>query len=71
MSGPKVVVYRYNGLRGTQETIVDEEDEVILPKKDDLIYRKGRPWKVAQVMQELSKDSKTPTIFVFLTDQPN
>jgi hypothetical protein len=71
MSGPKVVVYRYNGLRGTQETVVDEEDEVILPKKDDLICRKGRPWKVAQVMQELSKDSKTPTIFVFLTDQPN
>jgi hypothetical protein len=49
MASIKQVVYRYNGDPNTEEPLVDYDDEIPIPNKDDVIQRNGASWKVIQV----------------------
>jgi hypothetical protein len=49
MASIKQIVYRYNGDPNTEEPLIDYDDEIPIPNKDDVIQRNGTSWKVIQV----------------------
>ena len=66
----KQFVYRYNGVQGSEEVEPDLDGEIPVPQKDQVIARKGKNWKIVNVLIEESLSAKgpIPVVRVFLTD---
>jgi hypothetical protein len=68
MADPKRIIYRYNGNARNQEVVEDLFDEVILPRRGNVVLRKGKKWAVVSVMTE-STCQALPTAWIFLTEK--
>ena len=66
----KQVVYRCNGDAKTDEVEVDRDGEISVPNQGDVLVRKGKNWKVAAIMTEMSvtDPQQYPVVRVFLGD---
>jgi hypothetical protein len=62
-------VYYYELERGLTETEDDLLAEIPIPKRGDIIHRKGKAWLVSTVLTSDSSDIRTlvPVYRVFLT----
>jgi hypothetical protein len=65
----KQVVYRYNGVEGSDETEVDLNGEIPTPNQGDILQRKGKNWKTVHVTTQVSSDGSIPVVRIFLTDK--
>ena len=69
MTKGRQFVYRYEGDPKSEEEVADLDGEIQIPKKDDVIERSGKNWKVVHVNTEqlLSNPPAIPVYRVFLT----
>ena len=65
----KQLVYRYNGVEGSEEVEVDRDGEIPTPGLGDIVFRKGKQWKAVHVITETSSGGSVPVVRVSLTDQ--
>jgi hypothetical protein len=68
----KQITYRYNGVESSDETEIDHDGDIPVTKKDQMIPRNGKLWKVVHVIEKTSVTDPTMylVVLVFLTDQP-
>ncbi len=66
----KQFLYRYNGVEAPEE-VVDGDGEIAVPKQGEIINRKGKKWKVVQVItqQTVAGNRAIPVVRIFLTDK--
>ena len=58
------IVYRYNGDPASEKTKFDRDDEIPIPKKDEIVRNRGADWKVVKVDTESSvTESKAIPIY--------
>lgn len=65
---PKQFVYRYNGDPDSEESLMDAQGSILIPKAAETVIRKGKEWKVAYAGVQRPR-GHMPVVSVFLVDK--
>ena len=71
MEAKRDLVFLYNGVEMTDETVLDVPVELPLPVKGGALRRRGKVWTVVDVRKTVAPDksARNPVYRIFLTDE--
>ncbi len=70
MSNAKMIVFRYDGDSRSEETEYDHNGEMPFYQADQIVFSKGKRWRVVAVIKDTTGPKALPVHRVFLEESP-